>query len=459
MKITLIYPRFKYRNVGNTEEPLGILSIAAVLKKADYSVSFYDLTFAKNLEILKEDILNSDLVGFSATSPLFGIAREILTFVKEINPNVKTVAGGPHPTQDPKNAVEAGFDFAVIGEGEETIIQLVKGLSEGDCSEVNGIAYKENGDIKINNIQSFISDLDTVPLIDRKLIDYSKYHTFGMMATRGCPFSCFYCKPMQEKLFGNRLRKRSVLNIVDEIEQLHKIDKNKVIYFKDDTLTICSADWFKEFGTELRKRKLRVKWGCNSRVDTVNREKLKLMKDAGCVGLSFGVESGSQKIIDFYNKGTKIEQVIDVFALCRKLKLQTMAFIMLGAPVETRQDLEETYQLVRKIKPNSWITYVTTPFPGNSLHEYAKNRGIIQIDNYIEYDNAQNSKDLNLPMQLDRLNKKDIQEYRDKINHYMIRRTILLRLLGILIKPSEFKKMILEAPKAFNLLKILLRRY
>lgn len=459
MKITLIYPRFRYKNVGNVEEPLGILSIAAVLNRAGHEVSFCDLTFAKDLQILDADIYNSELVGFSSSSPLFGITKQVLSYVKELNPNIKTVVGGPHPTQDPEDALKAGFDFAVIGEGEKTILELIRALKERTYDKVKGIAYHENGEIRINSGQEFIQDLDTVPFINRRLLDYSKYFTFGMMATRGCPFNCFYCKPMQDKLFGSYLRKRSIPNIVDEMEQLHKVDNKKVIYFKDDTLTICPSNWFEEFSNELRKRDLRIKWGCNARVDTIDREKLSLMKQSGCVGLSFGVESGSQKIVDFYRKGTKIEQVVRAFNLCRKLKLHTLAFIMLGAPIETKDDLEMTYRLVRKIKPDQWIVYTTTPFPGNYLHEYAKKRGIISIKDYIEYDNAQNSKDLSLPMKLDYLTKEDIQRYRDKINHYMIRRTILLRLWCVLTKPSELKKLILETPKAINLLKTLLSRY
>jgi len=459
MKITLIYPRFEYENVGNIQEPLGILHIAAVLKKAKHQVYFYDLTFEKDLNILKNDIRNSDLVGFSSSSPLFGVAKKILAYVKEINPNIKTVVGGPHATEDPEDVLKAGFDFACIGEGEATILELINGLEEGKCDLVKGIAYKENGNIKINAPQQFIQNLDTIPFVDRSLVDYSKYLSFAMMATRGCAFKCFYCKPMLDKLFGNCLRLRSVYNIVDEMEQLYRIDKNKVIYFKDDTLTVCSPIWFKEFGSELKKRRLKIKWGCNARVDTVGREKLELMKEAGCQGLSFGVESGSQKIIDFYNKGTRVEQVIDTFALCRKLKLDTLAYIMIGAPIETREDLEMTYQLIRKIRPSLWAVFVTTPFPGNYLFEYAKKRQIIRISDYVEYDNAQNSKNLILPMELDYLSKEDIAEYRDKINHYLIRRTILTRLWGILTRTSEFKKLILETPKAINLVKTLLSRY
>lgn len=459
MKITLIYPRFKYESVGNVEEPLGILSIAAVLKKANHSVAFHDLTFAKDFSILKKDVYDSDLVGLSASSPLFGIARKVLAYVKEVNPGVKTVIGGPHPTLDPGDTLDAGFDFAVMGEGEDTILELVKGIEEGIFNHIDGIAYKENNGIKINQPRKFIQNLDALPLIDRSLVDYNRYFTFGIMATRGCPFLCSFCKPMQDKLFGNVIRKRSISNIVDEIEELVKIDRKKVIYFKDDTLTICSFAWFREFRDELKKRGLRIKWGCNARVDTVDREKLELMKECGCNGLAFGVESGSQRILDFYKKGITPEQVINTFALCRKLKLERLAFLMLGAPVETKEEMEMTYRLVRKIKPDLWFLFIATPFPGNYLHEYAKKRNIIKISNYIECDNAQNSKDLKLTMELDHLTKEDIKEYRDKINHYMIRIIILRRIWRTLTRPSEFKKLIFETPKAINLIKRVMLRY
>lgn len=462
MKITLIYPRFKYENVGNCEEPLGILYIAAVLKKAGYQIAFHDLTFAKDFKCLDSDIRNSDVVGFSASSPLLGIAKEVLAYVKEINPNVKTIIGGPHPTQDAEDSLRAGFDFAVIGEGEETILELMKGLKANNWEQIDGVAYKTNGEIRTNNPRQFIHDLDSVPLVDRNLVDYSKYFSFAMMATRGCPFKCAFCKPMQNKLFGTRVRRRSIPNIVDEMEQLNKIDRKKVIYFKDDTLTVCSFQWFRDFRNELKKRRLNIKWGCNARVDTVDEEKLILMKESGCVGLSFGVESGSQKILDFYQKGTKVEQAIKAFALCHKIKLEALAFILIGAPIETREDLEMTYQLVRKIKPDLWFVFIATPFPGNFLHEYAKEKGIIKKDrflDYIEFDNAQNSKDLNLTMELEYLTEDDIKEYRDKINHHMIRRTILRRIWGVLTRPAELKKLLLETPKALSFLKTMLFRY
>jgi radical SAM superfamily enzyme YgiQ (UPF0313 family) len=418
------------------------------------------LTFAQSFDVLKNDVLDADLVGFSSTSPLFGITQDVFAYVKKINPKIKTVIGGPHPTLDPAGVIDAGFDFAVMGEGEATILELAQALRGGCWDKVKGIAYRqEDSQVKINDPAPFIQDLDAVPLIDRSLLNYSRYFTFGIMATRGCPFLCSFCKPMQDKLFGNRIRRRSIKNIVDEIEILHRMDRRKVIYFKDDTLTICQPDWFRDFGLELKQRNLKLKWGCNARVDTVDREKLEAMKEAGCVGLAFGVESGSQKILDFYRKGIKVAQTIEAFALCRKLKLQTLAFVMLGAPIETRQDMDQTYALMRRIKPDLWYLFIATPFPGNYLHEYAKQRGIIKIANFIECDNAQNSQDLKLTMDLDHLTKEDIREYRDKINHYMIRATILRRGRKIFTDPEEFKKLVLETPKAVNLVKRILLRY
>jgi radical SAM superfamily enzyme YgiQ (UPF0313 family) len=132
---------------------------------------------------------------------------------------------------------------------------------------------------------------------------------------------------------------------------------------------------------------------------------------------------------------------------------------MLGAPIETRKDLEETYQLVRRIKPDLWNVFITTPFPGSHLYEYCRLRGTLRAKSYLDYDNAQNMKYLNLPMDLEHLTKDDLKEYRDKINRFMVRRTFVSRLRGVLTSPAELKKLVLEAPKAFSFLKTLLLRY
>jgi radical SAM superfamily enzyme YgiQ (UPF0313 family) len=252
------------------------------------------------------------------------------------------------------------------------------------------------------------------------LISYARYPTIGMIASRGCPFTCLYCKPMIDHLFGKKVRHRSAANVVAEIEYAIKVAGRKEICFKDDTLTVLPGQWFDEFAAELGKRRLKIRWQANSRVDTITFEKLKLMRDTGCMQLGFGVESGSPRTLEFYRKHATIEQVERAFGWCHELGILPHAYIMLGAPEETVDDLRMTYDLIKRIKPRSWIVYTTTAFPGNDLYAYAVEHDILNVTTYDEYDNAENSILGRTPLKLKYLTASDIKRYRDKINHYML---------------------------------------
>jgi radical SAM superfamily enzyme YgiQ (UPF0313 family) len=224
---------------------------------------------------------------------------------------------------------------------------------------------------------------------------------------------------MLDGLFGSMVRHRSAANVVDEIEQAVRSAGNKEVYFKDDTLTVLPLDWFREFGAALNRKKLTIRWQANSRVDTVTYDKLTLMKELGCRQLGFGVESGSPRVLEFYRKHANPGQAEQVFGWCHKLGILPHAFIMLGAPEEKIEDMELTYKFLKKIKPRSWTVYTTTPFPGNDLFTYAKERDILNVKSYAEYDNAENSMLGRMPMKLRYILAGDIRRYRDKINRYL----------------------------------------
>ena len=419
MNVVLIYPRFKTRMAGGLEEPLGLLYIAAVLRSLGHSVSLFDLSFEKDLGTMAGALVRADWVGFSSSSPLFGKAIEVLAYVKSVAPGVPTVIGGPHATIEAGEVLSSGFDYAVLGEGESIVREFVSMLPQGRARECPGVASRENGTTRINPRRDFIADLDALPFPARDLLDYSSYPTIGMIASRGCPFRCLYCKPMLDGLFGSTVRHRSAANVVDEIEQAVSVAGNKEVYFKDDTLTVLPLEWFREFGAALTKKKLNVRWQANSRVDTVTYDKLVLMKDLGCRQLGFGVESGSPRVLEFYRKHANPAQAEQVFGWCHKLGILPHAFIMLGAPEEKPEDMELTYRLLKKIKPRSWTVCTTTPFPGNDLFTYAKEHDILNVKSYEEYDNAENSVLGRMPMKLRYASAGDIRRYRDKINRHL----------------------------------------
>ena len=420
MKVALIYPRFKTELAGGLEEPLGILYIASALRTAGHDVRFVDLTFAKSLGVLDGALDGADWIGMSSSSALFGKVVEVLGYVKRFAPGTPTVIGGPHATVATEDALGVGFDYAFIGEAESTVVKFTELLGQDRARECPGIAWLEGGVVRTGDRADFISDLDTIPFPARDLLDYSNYPTIGIMGSRGCPFHCVYCQPTVERLFGKLVRERSPESLVDEIEHALSMAGDKDVSFKDDTLTLYSVDWFARFRDELLRRGVEIRWQANSRVDTVTYDKLKMMRESGCMQIAFGVESGSPAVLKFYNKHTEPAQTERAFRWCHELGILPHAFLMLGAPDETLEDLQMTYDLVKRIKPRSWGVYTATPLPGTHMYELAEERGLLSIEGYDGFDNAENSLRGRAPMKLSHLTQADISRYKNKINHYLL---------------------------------------
>ena len=420
MKVSLIYPRFRYDTVvGELEEPLGLLYLASVLRDGGREVSFSDMTFCGALSDLDGNIEGADLVGISSTTPLFEKAKEVAAYVRQRAPQARLLIGGPHPTIDPEAALDGGFDLAAIGEAETTVGELTARIEKGDPHTCPGIAYREDGALRTNPRPAFVHDLDELAFPARDLVDYRRHGRYGIVATRGCPHNCLFCKPTQDLLFGSRVRRRSAENVVEEMAACIALAGPLPFQFKDDNFTVYSPAWLERMADAITERGIEPRWVVNSRIDTITYEKLKIMKRAGCYQLCFGVESGSQRVLDFYRKGTTVGRIVTVFDWCRKLGLKTNAFLMLGAPLETRADLEATYRLVKRIRPYNWVLSVTTPIPGNDLFRYLTERRLIRVEDWEGYDHARNASDLRLPVRLEHLSEEDIREYRDKINRYM----------------------------------------
>ena len=217
-------------------------------------------------------------------------------------------------------------DYIVEGEGEVTICELLHSL-EGkmDIENVKGIWYKKNGVLKRTPQRPFIQNLDDLPFPARQLLP-KEYMNFGhttISASRGCPFNCSFCQPTLRKLFGPVVRFRSPKNVVDEMEYLKTTFKIKHVKFQDDTFT-ARKQWVTEVCSEILKRKLKIRWDCNARVNTIDKELLTKMKEAGCTKVEFGVESGSQEILNSLNKGTTIKQIEDAFRYVKKLGSEHM---------------------------------------------------------------------------------------------------------------------------------------
>jgi anaerobic magnesium-protoporphyrin IX monomethyl ester cyclase len=284
------------------------------------------------------------------------------------------------------------IDFTVVGEGEVTTVELIKSLGDGKNLEgVNGIAFRvEDGGIKLTQPRKLIKDLDLIPIPSREFIDFKKVRAglpFGrrkpfsiMMTSRGCPHNCIYCS---KPVFGGRYRHRSVGNIIEEIEYLISMEV-KEIRFYDDVFTMIPKNTIK-LCDELIKRRFDLIWSCGSRVDRISKEMLIRMKDAGCYHISYGVESGSQKVLDMAKRNMKVNQIKEAFKITREVGLEVSAFLMFGLPGETEETLEETSSLIKKIKPDFISASLVGIYPKTELYQIARNEKLIEDIDWCEF--------------------------------------------------------------------------
>jgi len=365
----------------------------------------------------KIDIINKvielqpKIIGFTASTIEI---HEVIEMNQKIREKTKAISiiGGPHVTAAPLEVLKLGFDIAVIGEGEATALELIKELEKEnpDFSLVKGIAWKkEDGELIINPPRELI-DISEICLPAYDKIYMKKYLAVSdevlrgvpvraaiVMASRGCPYTCTFCAC--NKVFGHRVRYRSLENIRKEVKILKEKYKAEAIWFADDTLTI-SLDHVKKICQLMREEKMF--WGAQSRVDLTDESTIKLMKESGCLQLDFGVESGSQRILDqIINKKIDLEQVEKAFALCHKYGIRTHAAFMLGLPTETKEEMIQTFEFAQKIRPNWYAFGIFTPLPGTYLYDNYYQPGEITLDDY---------KDVTFHKPKEKFNKSQVRE-------------------------------------------------
>jgi len=436
MKITLVYPAYKFKETAGFQEPLGIMSVAASLKKAGHSVLLFDLTYTDSLDGLKKALRKSDMVGVYISTAFVSKGQMILDLCRGESKEIKTVAGGPHVSAMPEDMLELGFDFAVTGEGEESSVKLAAFIENPGGKIPAGVISAEYGK---GDAKEIIQDLDSLPFPARELINqnwYVRYNNYlSMIVTRGCPYNCLYCKPMQELLFGNKIRRRGAESTIGEIVEITSKYRCGRIYFKDDVLFSAGKKWLDDFAGLRENKELSFTWMALARVDQINESLLKKAKQAGLYAISFGVETGSDRMLEYYQKGATVEQCVNAFDLCHKHGILTNANFMIGGPDETWKEALETVKLARRIAPHSVRVFTTTPMPGNDLYKRAKQEGRLKDDISFEmYSGSANNKARILPMSLDHLTGSDISAITRKI-----RRVVFWKnMLRVLTRPKDF---------------------
>lgn len=382
---------------GPLNEPLGLAYIGATLEKCGHSVAILDAP-ARSMsieEICSEIAGKFDLIGVTMLTPMYSRSLEVIKAVKNEFPNIPVVVGGPHPTILPEETMTEiqEIDYIVIGEGEYTLRNLVDAIEKGiPLRSVPGIAYRENGQICKTPQAAMIENLDDIAIPARHLLPFNAYrmtrtrtrsgHSFTVIVARGCPFNCAFCC----QLFGRKVRQHSAERIMEEVRLLVDEYGATEINLEADTLTF-NKDFVHDLCTGFIDSGLskRIAWTCESRVDTVTYDMLKHMKEAGCWQISYGVETGTQRLLDLIKKGITLEQIENAFEQTKRVGIKIRAFFMLGLPTETREDSSRTIAFAQKLDAE-WSQFTLfTPYPGSELYEMILRDGGLRSFRWTDY--------------------------------------------------------------------------
>ena len=338
-----------------------------------------------------------DVVGISSKTQNFPSAMRVARIAKEHNGDTLVVLGGPHATLSTETALDCpDIDAAVLGEGETTLVELLKARQGGaPLSEVAGLAYRRDGRPAFTPPRANIPDLDELPFpaeaAPRVLRDYERYpaEAFGyVFSARGCPYSCTFCE--SKAIWTQKTRWRSPANVVRELKALMDRDV-KYVYFDDDTFGI-DPRYIEELCGLIETECPGLKWGCEITVGVVKERSIEHMRRSGCVRINIGVESGNNRILRSVKKGHTIEKAYAAMDICRRKGIEVGAFFMVGFPEETEETLRDTLTAIERIHADTIMLSIFTPYPGSELFQVCKELGVVDDDFDIAIHNHQSPK-------------------------------------------------------------------
>jgi anaerobic magnesium-protoporphyrin IX monomethyl ester cyclase len=397
LKVILINPSYP-PNVHSHPPfiPLGLAYLGAVAEKEGHEVKVIDCQAEKlTNDLFRQRISkeNPDIIGVTATTLLYKSAMQLMNIAKEVHPKAITMLGGSHGTFWDENALKEypSLDIVVRKEGETTFIELLNELPNNNLADVLGITFrKKDGTVVRTPDRPFIQDLDALPFPAHHLLPLDSLKRMGkilfpLITSRGCVYWCDFCSTV--RMFGRGYRMRSPTNVVDEMQLIHdKYGINQVTFY-DDAFTV-NRERVLKICEALHARKLDMTWDCGTRVDMVDRELLKTMRNAGCIAVWLGVESGSEVILGAMNKKIKLEQTRLAYKTAHDAGLMTIANVVLGFPGETEQTAKATIRFVKELNPDDVGFYVATPYPGTPMYEQVKQNGWLRVTDFDKYDTA-----------------------------------------------------------------------
>jgi anaerobic magnesium-protoporphyrin IX monomethyl ester cyclase len=382
--------------LGFKVPPLNLMYLAASLEKAELSVKILDDDIMQmGEEKITQMVSNMDpsIVGLTASTSNIKKALKYAESVKKTLPNSITMIGGPHTTFIPVETLQENecLDVVVVGEGEETVVDLAeKYLKYGiTClNDVKGIVYRDKkGVIQVTQPRPLIKDLDSLPFPARHLVPFDAYGVSkdqegDMITSRGCVYSCGYCS--SSLIMGKRFRSRSPENVVDEVEELVDSYKIRNIAFLDDTF-MMNKRRAGEIADEINLRGLDVSYVASSRVDMVNKALLAKLKSSGMSTLYYGVESGSQRVLDLMKKGITLKQAEDAVKSAKDEGIKVLTSFILGFPGETAEEMDKTIDFSIKLNADYSQYSILTPFPGTPIYHELKAKKLLDTENWDKY--------------------------------------------------------------------------
>ncbi len=393
--------------------PMGLAYLAGALRESGHEVSVLDANALRlGVEETARRIVNSGatVVGLTATTPTIDLCAAIVARARAKGFAGAALVGGPHPSALPAETLlrHPTLDVAVAGEAEGRIADLVSrararvspaavaagdtGWREGglDLAGVGGVAWREDGEIRVELDLPEPPDVATLPRPARDLLPMRAYRSPDsrraqtVVATRGCPAPCSYCAVPE--MFGKAVRRRDPESVADEIEDLIRHWRCDHVNFVDDTFT-WDRQWVFDLCDAFVRRGLhrRIRWQCLTRVDRFDGELAARMAAAGCLRVELGIECASEHGLKALRKGVRRRQVVDAFDTAHRAGLQTMALSMVNAPGETPTDVEETWRLIERLDPDQLQVSICTPFPGTRLYDEARASGTLRTEDFSRF--------------------------------------------------------------------------
>jgi len=380
-------PAFVHHATG-VYPPLGLLYLAAALRKAGHTVKLFDIPALRMDRAAYLAALTSfspAMVGFTTTTLLWPQVAHGISTTKHALPQTITILGGPHTVLFPQESLSLpDLDVVAIGEGEHTIVELARAVAEqGDFAEVAGLAFRKQGRIVQTAQRPLVADLDSLPFPARDLAPMKRYFSImagqpmaTMITSRGCPYSCHFCSQVY---WQNHFRMRSADSVVAEMAELVQTYNIREIMVYDETFTVRKQRVL-AICDGLLNQGITVRWDMRTRIDRLDEEIIRAVKTAGCYKVHVGIESGSNRVLRKMNKGIDRDMVVRTVDLLHRQGFEILAYFMLGYADERLDEIEQTIAFAKSL-PIHWAHFnVTMPAPGTPLFGDAVAKGMVKAD-------------------------------------------------------------------------------